>query len=129
MSFASELRNFTVKAERNAEKVFRDTTIALFSQIIKRTPVKTGRLRGNWQTDVNREKEAVIERSGAEAAINEVVLEASQANLGDSIYLTNNLPYAKVIEDGSSTQAPSGMVKVTALEFEREIKKQSRRLI
>jgi len=129
VSFASELRNFTVKAERNAEKVFRDTTIALFSQIIKRTPVKTGRLRGNWQTDVNREKEAVIERSGAEAAINEVVLEASQANLGDSIYLTNNLPYAKVIEDGSSTQAPSGMVKVTALEFEREIKKQSRRLI
>ena len=129
MSFASELRNFTVKAERNAEKVFRDTTIALFSQIIKRTPVKTGRLRGNWQTDVNRKKETVIERSGADAAINEVVLEASQANLGDSIYLTNNLPYAKVIEGGSSTQAPSGMVKVTALEFEREIKKQSRRLI
>jgi len=129
VSFASELRNFTVKAERNAEKVFRDTTIALFSQIIKRTPVKTGRLRGNWQTDVNRKKETVIERSGADAAINEVVLEASQANLGDSIYLTNNLPYAKVIEGGSSTQAPSGMVKVTALEFEREIKKQSRRLI
>ncbi len=74
-------------------------------------------------------KETVIERSGADAAINEVVLEASQANLGDSIYLTNNLPYAKVIEGGSSTQAPSGMVKVTALEFEREIKKQSRRLI
>ena len=31
---------------------------------------------------------------------------------GQTINLTNSMPYAKKLEDGSSTQAPSGVVRL-----------------
>ena len=126
MSFTSQLKAFTDKTEKNGDKIFRGTVIGLFSKIIKRTPVKTGRLRGNWQTDINKPKVGEVSRLGQGAALSEVVSEAGKARLGDSIYMVNNLPYAKAIEEGhSKIQAPVGMVRVTLIEFERELKRQA----
>jgi hypothetical protein len=45
--------------------------------------------------------------------------ETSKAKTTDSIYLTNNLPYIKKLEYGSSQQAPRGMARVTIADFER----------
>ena len=128
MSFASELSNFTVKAASNTEKVFRGSTISLFRNIIRRTPVKEGRLRGNWQTDLNQPASGELERIGEDASIREAVAVASKAKLDDSIYMVNNLPYARPIEGGSSTQSPNGMVSVSVAEFNREVEKQARKL-
>jgi hypothetical protein len=36
---------------------------------------------------------------------------------GDTIYLTNNLPYIRRLEEGYSQQAPAGMVALTVQEF------------
>ena len=126
MSFTSQLKAFTDKTEKNGDKIFRGTCISLFTNIVKRTPVDTGRLRGNWQTDVNKPKAGEVSRLGQGAALSEVVSEASKASLGDSVYMVNNLPYAKKIEEGSSTQAPLGMVRIAVVEFERELKRQAR---
>jgi len=132
MSFNSELNDFTKKAGKNAEKIFRGTTISLFGRIIKRTPVKTGRLKGNWQIDVNKPPTGIVsiddntplsQASGVSTA--KVITGVGKPSLDDTIYMVNNLPYAKNIENGSSTQAPAGMVGVTAAEFEREIKRQA----
>lgn len=128
MSLASEINSFNKKAIKNSEKVYRGTTISLFGRFIKRSPVKTGRLRGNWQTSLNRPKDGELDRTGAAVAIAEVKAEASLANLNDSIYITNNLPYAQLIENGSSTQAPTGMVEVSLTEFNREVERQARRV-
>ena len=125
MSFTSSLRDFSERTESNLEQVLRGTTISLFGKIIRRTPVKTGRLRGNWQTDINRPKSGELDRTGAAGAMSEVSAEVNRARLGDSIFMVNNLPYAKKIEDGGSDQAPVGMVKVTALEFETEINRRA----
>lgn len=130
MSFSSDLKKFADKTERNAEKVFRGTALSIFSHVIKRTPVDTGRLRGNWQANINRPAQgttSINDKTGSQA-ISSAATESMQAKLGDSIYLVNNLPYAKVIEDGSSKQAPQGMVKVTVAEFTREVEKQARLL-
>tara|TARA_R110002124_G_C8847985_1_gene506106 strand:- start:610 stop:1002 length:393 start_codon:yes stop_codon:yes gene_type:complete len=127
MSFTSQLKAFTDKTEKNGNKIFRGTSLSLFGRVVKRTPVLSGRLIGNWQTDVNNPKTVVIERKGVAGALSEIAIETDKAKLGDSIYLTNNLPYAKRIEEGhSSIKAPAGMVRVTLLEFERELKKQAR---
>ncbi|NTX09022.1 hypothetical protein, partial [Myxococcus sp. CA040A] len=42
------------------------------------------------------------------------------SKLGDTVYVTNNLPYARRLEFGHSAQAPRGMVRVTVARL-REI--------
>ena len=136
MSFASELSKFTAKAESNTEQVFRASTISLFSRIISRTPVKSGRLKGNWQIDINQPATGDVSDSDT-TPINtldggskrKVASGVMRANLNDSIYMVNNLPYARRIENGNfSDQAPAGMVGVSVAEFNREVEKQARKL-
>jgi len=135
MSFASELSKFTAKAESNTEQVFRASTISLFSSIIKRTPVKSGRLKGNWQIDINQPATGDVSDSDTTpinsldgSSTRKVVTKVMPATLNDSIYMVNNLPYARIVENGSSTQAPHGFVAVSVLEFNREVERQARRL-
>jgi hypothetical protein len=132
MSFNLELKNFTNKAEKNSEKIFRATAISLFGRIIKRTPVDSGRLKGNWQVDVNQPATGNVENidatpvkamSGGSAI--KIQAGIGKPSLSDTIYMVNNLPYAKTIEGGSSTQAPSGMVAVSLTEFKRVLKEEA----
>jgi hypothetical protein len=129
MSFTSDLRAFSETAINNAEQVYRGSAFRIIRQIIRRTPVDTGRLRGNWQSDLNSPATGTTNRLGASASIAEALSVCNSADLSDSIYFTNNLPYAVAIENGSSTtQAPRGMVKVTVLEFVRTVNQQAGRL-
>ena len=132
MSFNLDLKNFTNKAEKNSEKIFRGTAISLFGRIIKRTPVDSGRLKGNWQVDVNQPATGNVENidatpvkamSGGSAI--KIQAGIGKPSLSDTIYMVNNLPYAKTIEGGSSTQAPSGMVAVSLTEFKRVLKEEA----
>jgi hypothetical protein len=128
MSFTSDLRAFSETAINNAEQVYRGSAFGVIRQIIRRTPTDTGRLRGNWQTDLNSPATSTLNRLGDSVSIAEALAVCNRAELSDSIYLTNNLPYALPIENGSSTQAPRGMVKVTVLEFVRTVNQQASRL-
>jgi len=92
MSFSGDVNKFIKKAEARSLAIFRAVSLEMFSRIVVRTPVDTGRLRGHWQISPN-------------------------IMLGKKTYISNNLPYAIPIEDGHSKQAPTGMVKVTVAEF------------
>tara|TARA_R110000796_G_scaffold70865_1_gene160823 strand:+ start:3116 stop:3514 length:399 start_codon:yes stop_codon:yes gene_type:complete len=129
LSFSSDLKKFADKTDSNLEKVIRGTVLSMTAGIINRTPVDTGRLRGNWQSDINRapsgdsdttDKTGGIAKSKAKAAINNLK--------GDNtFYFVNNLPYAIAIEEGhSKVKAPRGMVRVTVAEFQREAKQRAR---
>ena len=72
--------------------------LSLFKGIILDTRVKTGRLRGNWQTTTGEPNKSTTEREdiGGSQAIDE----ALGAITPDGIdYMTNNLPYAEVYEE------------------------------
>ena len=132
MSFNLDLKNFTNKAEKNSEKIFRGTAISLFGRIIKRTPVDSGRLKGNWQVDVNQpasgdigSKDATPIKTMSGGSAIKIQSGVGTPSLNDTIYMVNNLSYAKTIEGGSSTQAPSGMVAVSLTEFKRVLKEEA----
>jgi len=128
MSFQSQIKKFNDKTKLKAVRTFRGTALSIFSRVIIRTPVLSGRLRGNWQTQLNRAPSSTLDvedKNGA-AAITQAGKAVSRAKLGDSIFLSNNLPYAQVVEDGSSKQAPAGMVKVSIAEFQEQVKKNVR---
>lgn len=128
MSFDKDINSFAKKVDKAALAIFRGTALTLFGNIVKRTPVDTGRLRGNWQAQINTPPLGTTttdDRSGGKANAG-AKREVGIAKIGDSIYFTNNLPYAGVIEDGSSKQAPQGMVKVTVAEFKQIVNKKAR---
>jgi len=122
MSFDKDIANFTNKTEEAATKIFRGTALSLLGKIIKRTPVDTGRLRGNWFSSINAPIKKV---DGSSEGYSSTV---AKAKLGNTIFFVNNLPYAQVIEHGDySEQAPNGMVKVTVAEFESVVKANARK--
>lgn len=144
MSFSGDIKRFAAKAEKAALFVFRGTALDLFSKIVLRTPVGNpsiwkagkatpgytgGSLRANWQVRLNRPASGEV--SGTDKSGGSTIAKGqptiNRAKGGDAIYVTNNLPYAGPVENGHSTQAPTGMVKVTIREFNRAIKKRARK--
>jgi hypothetical protein len=47
----------------------------------------------------------------------------AEANWEDSIFISNNLPYAPKLEKGYSKQAPQGMMRITFLELRQSIRR------
>ena len=79
-----------------------------------------GRFKNNWYvgfdsqpTQSNDTPDASGQGSNSRGM---AVLEVFRVGQVSSIYFTNNLPYAAVLENGHSGQAPGGMVGITALD-------------
>lgn len=114
-SFADQLAAFEVKVTGAADAVVSGSIIELGDRVIDRTPIKSGRAKSNYNysletpdphttfaTDIR--KLNGIEDMPAKAA-------------GFVHFISNGLAYAPALERGSSTQAPSGMVGISALEW------------
>ena len=118
--FANDLAKFEAKTSEKLDLAVRKIALELFSRIIMRTPVDTGRARANWQVAIGTIPSGTLElndKSG-QATINKVQAASMGLVAGDVIYLTNNLPYAVPLEEGYSQQAPAGMVALTVQDFQ-----------
>jgi hypothetical protein len=113
MDFAKQIKKCSQETLASVERIRKAACLELARLVIQDTPVQTGRARANWQAGVNQAPSGVLEQtelSGGEALARvEKVLD--QMKPGDSFVLVNNLDYAKALEDGSSQQAPNGMLK------------------
>lgn len=127
MSFKSDIAAWKVKVLKASDAVFRGTCLTIFGSIIRRTPIRIGRLAGNWQTELNTIPTGIVDGTGPGQSMAGAVRVMGRAKITDSAYLINNLPYAKAIEDGGSTKAPAGMVKVTIAEFQRVVEENARK--
>lgn len=115
MTFAADIRRFTDKAEKDTDKVVRAITFGLFREVIQRTPVDTGRLKGNWQATQGAPAYGTDTTTDKDGNTTITRMAAGIGGWGSVTYLANNLPYAQRIEfDGhSSVKAPAGMVRVS----------------
>ena len=103
------------KLGKEIDQVVRAIKISTFNGVIRDTRVKTGRLRGNWQTTTGQPAKEQIERldkSGAKAT--KEVRENVKADTFD--WLTNNLPYAAYWE------GHDGMIDKNVARLQRTIK-------
>lgn len=137
-TFAVQLKNFADKTKRQADDLVGRVVVNIAQRLDERSPVGDatywkhkppkgyvgGRFRGNWQLGVEfvpAGETGRIDPSGAEtlgAIVDTVPAQAA----GHVFYLTNNVPYAQPIEDGWSRQAPSGLVGLTAMEFQQIVR-------
>ena len=85
-----------------------------------------GRFRANWQVGINHQPQGETgrideSRAGTQTlAVNLASLGSYQ--LGDTIYILNNVPYAERLENGWSHQAPVGMVGVTVARLDEFVR-------
>ncbi|ASM07355.1 hypothetical protein [Serratia marcescens] len=81
-----------------------------------------GRFRGNWQVGLEAAPQGETgqaDKSGGKTlAAGTLVIERFRVGM-QAVYFTNNVPYAYPLEFGHSTQAPGGMVRITAADFQR----------
>jgi len=112
-------------AEKMGAKIddfIRGVKIKTFNGIIRDTRVKTGRLRGNWQTNTGSPKTQKIDRldktpKGVDGgSAQEEVLYNVNPDTVD--YITNNLPYAAIWEERD------GMIAGNVARIERNMQEQ-----
>lgn len=119
MSLKADMRKAISNMLGEQEKIVKGTILSTCTRIVKRTPVDTGRLRGNWQASINTELSGTLsekDKSG-DSTINEASNEISRLEVMKDIYIfINNLPYAARIENGYSEQRPTGMMRISVAE-------------
>ena len=118
--FANQMKAWERKTERKMDLAVRKIALEMFRKIILKSPVDTGRFRGNWQLAIGSVPEGTLElddKTGT-ATIAKGAATVMGINAGDTIYFANNLPYARRLEEGYSQQAPAGMVALTVQQFQ-----------
>lgn len=122
MSFTTDLKFFETRAFGETKRVRDAVTLKLATAVVQDTPVDTGRLRGAWLTNAGKpDTESEPDTKSGSEAIQRAKQALAPAKPEESIFLTNNLPYARAIEEGRSKQAPAGMVRKNVVRFQRLI--------
>jgi len=105
----------TAFAEKKNEILRFVKTVALdaLSGVVKMSPVVTGRFRGNWDTSIGVASTQTFDTTTASASLERGGSALANYHNFAPVHLSNNLPYATVLENGSSSQAPNGVVAVT----------------
>lgn len=131
MSFTLDLSRAVEKTKGKTELMVKKVMLELFSNVISKSPVDSGRFRANWivgygsaNVTINDDldKRQVGDKTGPTIGRMDKEIKSSSIG-GQSIFLTNSLPYSLVLENGrangkpGSLQAPNGMVRISLIEI------------
>ena len=128
--FEDDIRDFQINTARKMELAARKIALELFRRVILKTPVDLGGARSNWQASLGSPETGTVDATDKQVGptFRKVVSATKGFNVGDTIYLANNLPYIRKLEEGGypdgpkivggfSRKAPTGMVALTVQEF------------
>lgn len=124
-TFALDLSKQIEKAKGKTELAVKKTMIELFNRVIQKSPVDTGRFRANWNCSIgspNLSTSESTDPSGSVASARASATVVSYTLNGQSVFLTNSLPYAERLENGWSKQAPNGMVRLSVVEVQNSVR-------
>jgi 2-keto-4-pentenoate hydratase len=137
-TFSIQLAQLAAKVKADLDTTVRKSTLQVFSAVVQKTPVDTGRARANWNVSRGA-PDATTTESTNQARGQEEAAKALNEPAGGVVYLANGLPYIRTLEYGGypnppkkgkgktaggfSKQAPAGMVRTTAAEFDEHVRK------
>lgn len=122
------------QVEQTLERAVRAYAINTLAELSIRSPVDTGRFRGNWNITEGSADETTINFKDVAAPKDGETFPmpdynslgqtaAASYQLGGSIWITNNLPYAQRLNEGWSKQAPANFVEIALKKSENDIQK------
>lgn len=140
MDFSEQIRQWANRRRISMNKAIAMTAIRLGTNIIERTPIDTGRAKGNWMSAYGSADTSTSETRMQNEALQGLHAKFTVAEVGrnSSIFITNSLPYINHLEyglypnpskgskteNGFSKQAPAGMVRVSVAEFKRILERE-----
>lgn len=130
MSFDRFIARMNLRAAnvpKEVNRVKRLAALAVDQTVVMATPVDTGRARSNWVVSMAEPSGQVVdpyaplasgkdpfkisETANANAAINQGQEVIAKVTPGQTICVTNNLPYIQRLNEGYSAQAPAMFVQ------------------
>ena len=112
MRMEFDTKKLTDKVNKNANVFIRKIVLDGMRRLIRESPVDTGRFKANWSTSINNMHQDTTESTTIQ--FNKQSKDIRNYELGQTMYLHNNLQYAVPLEYGSSKQAPKGWIRNTA---------------
>jgi len=138
-SFSAAVDRFNKKANESMDRTVKRTVIGLGRVIVNRNPVGTpattgvkgyrgGRSKANWQYGLNSIPTSAIEDFDpvGSRTISAIAASIPRQAAGKVHYIANNVDYIGFLEEGSSKQAPNGMVVRSILDFQQIVKSAAR---
>ena len=127
-AFTNAFKKFETKSNKTLEKICLDSILEISTRIIPRTPIDTGLARNSFVATVD--TPTIISPNPADGPFpfqgTWSVMSAAETapkSIGNVYYFTSVLEYIRGLEYGASKQAPNGMVRLTALEWQQVVKK------
>lgn len=115
----SDLEAYLERQKRRMRGIVSNTLGETCERVILRTPVLTGRLRGNWQATLGSPSNKSLLTTDPNGGVTVQAARAQAARApGAMFYFVNNLAYAGRIEGGYSKKAPAGMLRITLAELQ-----------
>ncbi len=135
MTFALDLQKFAEKTAARADDAVTNIVVGVAAELDKRSPVGDakywkspppkgyvgGHFRANWQLGVGVLPAGIrpgVDPEGT-VALPAIIAEIPEQSSSLVYWLANNTPYSQRIEDGWSHQAPTGLVGLTAVMFQK----------
>lgn len=126
VEFGRGLDRFVKLVGVNVNTLKRKLAFDIFSGIVAKTPFDEGRARSGWNINYGEpdtsippeEDEKKTKSQATVTAISKLSRFKDDGNPYSAIYITNSLPYIEPLENGSSDQAPEGMVALTLEEVQ-----------
>lgn len=124
--FARRIRVRGQQIEEGVNRIVRTVGVVVDTNLVQGTPVDTGRARSNWQVQIGSPTRSEIaayapgfdgstEGENTRAAIEQGKAVIQTRQPGQDIFISNNLPYIGRLNEGYSSQAPSGFVQEAIL--------------
>ena len=139
-NFALDVQAFADSFIDGAEMATRGAAIALGDAIVESSPVDEGRFRGNWFATGQQPSTRITSNTDKSGGKTKKKMETVIMGLKDwsVITITNNLPYAEIIEFGGykngpkttggySKQAPQGVVRINTMRFNKLLADEARK--
>lgn len=135
--FEAQMVAFAENGKRALQEMTKMILLEIGIRIVNRSPVgdppswkrqppwmpknyMPGTFKNNWQltVDVPGSDHFFTPDPSGNLSITRIALAIPRWPAGHVYYFSNNLPYARALEDGWSRQAPAGIVALTTVEFQ-----------
>lgn len=118
--FSAQVDAWVLKSRRRTEAVFKTAAQNVIGEVVDRTPVDTGYLRGSLTVTFN-EPVPMRGKRGDGYVAAPYALAIAEAQLGQVIYASFGASYAGYVEYGAGGRRGAGMVRLSAQNWPRHV--------
>ena len=133
--FALDLNRFLRVVETEGTREIRQVSLAGLKGVMLKTPVDNGTARANWNVGLNTVDRSTSEESSSSSKnnidpskFNEGSSVIARVEEGDSINISNSMPYINRLEFTDYSAQGSGMVRRTLEELKVFLRNRNRRV-